>query len=732
MEKLNYVVCSVLVITLAFTLFICDANDGDNPKIHIVYLGSLPETKTSYSPTSHHLNMLQQVLDGSNPTKSLVRSYKRSFNGFAAMLTNQQAAKLTEMEGVVSVFPSKTLQTQTTRSWDFLGLPKAPKGHQTIETNLVVGFFDTGVWPESESFSDKCITEPVPKKWKGTCAGGKNFTCNKKLIGARFYTEDSARDNDGHGSHTASIAAGNDVDNASFYGIAEGTARGAVPSSRIAAYKVCSSAGCADHGILAAFDDAIADGVDVISVSFGATAALKLDTDSVAIGSFHAMAKGVLVVQSAGNAGPYPGTVASVAPWLITVAASTLDRQIVDKVILGNGKVLTGRSVNSFKSNGRRVPIALSNDNSSECEKEYADICGCLDKKLVKGKIVLCDNHAEAEPKSAGAVGTIAKIDLADLNLGYVTIMPSVSLLPKDYDVVKLYTNSTKDPKAEILKSESGQDQSAPRAAAFSGRGPNAIISEILKPDISAPGVNILAAYSPIGSPTEDPGTDNRSVYYNILSGTSMSCPHVSGIAAYVKSFHPHWSPAAIKSAIMTSAKPMITNLTYDVGEYAYGSGQANPILAINPGLVYDINKGDYVKMMCNLGYDNRKIKLISGELNPCKGAADKSLIRNLNYPALTVLVEPRVHINISFSRIVTNVGLANSSYRVRLTPKPEVINITVKPRVLSFKALNEKKSFVVNVIGMIPNETAVISSMVWSDGTYHVRSPIVIDVSLL
>ncbi|XLS62987.1 hypothetical protein HN51_017215, partial [Arachis hypogaea] len=112
----------------------------------------------------------------------------------------------------------------------------------------------------SESFNDHGFG-PIPKKWKGACKGGKNFRCNNKIISARYYVKDqpSARDIVGHGSHTASIAAGNKVVGASFYGIAEGVARGGVPSARIAAYSVCSEQGCTDDAILAAFDDAIAD-----------------------------------------------------------------------------------------------------------------------------------------------------------------------------------------------------------------------------------------------------------------------------------------------------------------------------------------------------------------------------------------------------------------------------------------------------------------------------------------
>jgi len=158
------------------------------------------------------------------------------------------------------------------------------------------------------------------------------------LIGARDYTNEGTRDIEGHGTHTASTAAGNVVENTSFYGIGNGTARGGVPDSRIAAYKVCSGAGCSSEYILSAFDDAIADGVDVISASLGGDTAYMYGKDPIAIGAFHAMAKGILTVQSAGNNGPNPTV--SVAPWILTVAASTTNRRIVTKVVLGNGKTL--------------------------------------------------------------------------------------------------------------------------------------------------------------------------------------------------------------------------------------------------------------------------------------------------------------------------------------------------------------------------------------------------------
>lgn len=175
---------------------------------------------------------------------------------------------------------------------------------------------------------------------------------DRKLIGARFYTSavltpDSAIDTVGHGTHTASTAAGNSVKDASFYGIAQGTARGGVPSARIAAYKVCyEHSGCKDADILAAFDDAIADGVDIITISLGSLIAVDIKTDSISIGSLHAMQKGILTVHSAGNNGFSPGTVISVAPWLLTVGASSMDRGIVTKITLGNGKTIVVSNIN--------------------------------------------------------------------------------------------------------------------------------------------------------------------------------------------------------------------------------------------------------------------------------------------------------------------------------------------------------------------------------------------------
>ncbi|XP_028792838.1 subtilisin-like protease SBT4.3 [Neltuma alba] len=734
MDKQNsipFICFSFILLVLTLIPLRCGASDGgggDDRKTYIVYLGSLPMELSSYSSlTSHHLSILRKATNNgvddlnNDVTDSLIRSYAKSFNGFAAKLSSDQRDKMAEMEEVVSVFESRTYQTQTTRSWDFLGFTEKAarqRNSSSAESDVIVGVIDNGIWPESESFSDAGLS-PVPKKWKGTCSGGKNFTCNNKIIGARVYPKDrdSARDRNGHGTHTASTIAGNIVPDVSFYGIANGTARGGFPSARIAAYVACEFDGlvCKGEDILAAFDDAISDGVDIISASLGLSDILDFLSDVIAIGSFHAMKSGILTVHSAGNNGPEIVTVASVAPWILTVGASTTDRKIIDKVVLGNDKILTGFSINGFKSNGSKFPIANTT---------------CLEEKdTVKGKIVLCqalpavgDNLQEL-----GIVGVIENSRYSYPGFSDVVTLPSLKIPDEDFESVVSYTNSSESPKAEILKSEISEDKSAPITAPFSSRGPNLVVAEIVKPDISAPGVEILAAYSPFGPVSSSP-EDKRSVRYIFLSGTSMACPHVSGISAYLKALHPDWSPAAIKSAILTTAKPMKKVDYWDfVGEFEHGSGLLNPLQASNPGLIYDISKDDYVAMLCNLGFNTSQIKQISGQSSPCPGTSSRDLVKNLNYPSLAAKVEPLKSFKVEFKRTVTNVGFANSTYKASLSASLNM-TLTVKPEVLSFKSLNEKKSFVVNVSGKeLSDYEAISSSLVWSDGTHVVRSPIVV-----
>ncbi|GAB4824344.1 hypothetical protein Ancab_007232 [Ancistrocladus abbreviatus] len=704
---------------------------------HIVYMGALPEGE--YSPASHHLSILEDVLDGSSLEESLIRSYTKSFNGFAAKLTEQEKERLSSMKDVVSVFPSTKLQPLTTRSWDFMGLSNTVQRNQSLESDIIIGVIDTGIWPESESFSDVGLG-PIPKKWKGTCEREANFTCNNKLIGAKLYTYDKTmRDTIGHGTHTASMAAGTVVKNASFYGLAQGTAKGGVPSAKIAAYKVCDSVGCDEYAILAAFDDAISDGVDLITVSIGGQYPAAIHRDAVAIGSFHAAVKGILTVQSAGNHGNFTGSVISVAPWVFSVAASTTDRHIIDKVVLGDGKTLIGDSVNSFTLE-EQAPLVLGKDvawGQGYCTDVQAELCWstCLNPSLVKGKIVLCGQHEELNPAGravneasrAGALGAITVTKMK--NVSFLVPLPAAGLSLDDFAAVRSHTKATKSPTARILKSEVLNDTAAPTVAPFSSRGPNYIAADILKPDITAPGVDILAAFSPAAPVTTSP-TDKRSVKYSILSGTSMSCPHVAGAAAYVKSLHPNWSPSAIKSALMTTAQPMSATKNpgaeFVDGAFAYGSGHVNPVKAADPGLVFEASTADYIQFLCGLGYTQEKIQEVTGEKTSCpKGKV--WFPNDVNYPSFAARVSETKSFSIKFHRTVTNVGVANSTYKANIDSNDSKLIIKVEPEVLSFKSLNETKSFDVTVAGAgLASRQKMSASLIWSDGIHRVRSPIV------
>ncbi|CAN8301375.1 unnamed protein product [Cochlearia groenlandica] len=703
-------------------MFTRDVSADDNRKVYIVYMGTLDVNSTP----SHHLKMLQKVVPSNSALNLLIRSYQRSFNGFAANLTLPESQQLQNIEEVVSVFESKIHELTTTRSWDFVGFSETVKRENVKESDVIVGVIDTGIWPESESFDDKGFGPP-PKTWKGSCKGGQNFTCNNKLIGARFYNElsVSAIDDEGHGTHTASTAAGNAVQAASFYGLAQGTARGGVPSARIAAYKACvKDIGCSDVDVLAAFDDAIADGVDIISISISKGSVSNLLGSSVPIGSFHAMLRGILIASSAGNNGPDQWTVANVSPWMITVAASATDRRFVDRVVLGNGETLTGLSVNPVTLNGTKFPVVYGKNVSRNCSEPEARYCddGCVDRDLVKGKIVLCDEFTQnKEAYSAGAIGAIVQNTMYE-DVAFVVPFPVSSLGSDDYKTIQSYVESAEHPQAEILRTEEIVDGEAPYVPSFSSRGPSDIIQNLLKPDISAPGLEILAAYSPIASPSKHP-EDKRSVRFNVMSGTSMACPHVAGLAAYVKSFHPDWSSSAIKSAIMTTAMPMNLKKNPEQ-EFAHGSGQINPSKANDPGLVYEIETEDYLKMLCAEGFGSGKLTKISGQVVNC---SDRTEVKDLNYPTMTTFVSALDPFNITFRRTVTNVGFPNSTYKASVVPLRPEIQISVEPEILSFGFLKEKKTFVVSISGKdLKDGSIVSSSLVWSDGIHSVRSPIV------
>ncbi|XP_071706427.1 subtilisin-like protease SBT4.3 [Rutidosis leptorrhynchoides] len=594
-----------------------------------------------------------------------------------------------------------------------------------IESNIIIGVIDSGIWPESESFNDEGLG-PVPAKWNGTCQGGDNFTCNRKIIGARVYnldvfeTDTSARDFTGHETHAASIAAGNAVSDASYYGLAAGVARGGVPSARIAVYKACSNDQCYGADILAAFDDAVADGVDIISVSLALEHRSELNSDPIALGSFHAIQKSILTVNAAGNNGPAVSTIETYAPWVLSVGATNTDRRIIDKLLLGTGEVALGHGINAFPSSDGTVPLVYGAEVTSTCTETDARMCAtrCLERSLVEDKVILCDAYPDLNKVIAsGAVGFIIR-DVEESNISMITPYPVISLDQNVLDLVRTYKNSTTEPRVQILKSEDMYEPAGHLLVAkFSARGPNRFLDDIIKPDVVAPGVEILAAYSPVASPSDHPSIDMRQLTYNIMSGTSMACPHVAGAAAFVKSFHPDWSASAIKSALMTTARELNANLNYGA-DFAYGSGLIDPIRAINPGLVYEVSVMEYLRVWCNMSEPASTDFSCSPTLTS----------KEINYPSMAVRLKKKDAFKVSFPRTVKNVGPANSTYKALFKGDRSKLRIIVKPVTLHFSELNEKMSFTVTVRGkqMTP-WTILRSSLMWTDGVHYVRSPIVV-----
>ncbi|CAN6203476.1 unnamed protein product [Urochloa humidicola] len=722
------------------------AADGTT-KVYVVFTERLPataelsEADAAAAIASRHHDMVGSVLDDSSSAPDrVVYHYSRTLHGFAARLTEDEKNRLAGNDGVISVHEKVIYRPQTTRSWDFLGLPHHNDPTRLpFESDVIIGMIDTGIWPDSASFSDAGLPPP-PSKWKGVCS--TNFTsCNNKIIGARSYrdgnTTFSVLDGEGHGTHTASTAAGVPVAGASLGGLAAGTARGAVPGARLAVYKVCwEDDGCSSADILAAFDDAVADGVDVISASLGAGIAFDYPADAMAVGAFHAAARGVVVSVSAGNSGPELGSVSNVAPWMASAAASSTDRKIVSEVVLGVGggrrrrRVVGNAITAAFPYIGRP---SLLMDPAGYCDEKN------LAGKRYKGAVLLCGGAEFAESAAIAATGAdgalVFQYEDHDMDTAFSYALPVVAVLEEEYDTIAAYYNSTRRPTATVLKSATVKDAASPAIAEFSSRGPNIITYGVLKPDISAPGVDILAAWTPKAS-ISGSEADKRKAKYNIISGTSMSCPHVTGAAAYVKSAHPGWSHAAVLSALVTTATPMGAGGEPEA-ELAYGAGQVDPLRARYPGLVYDAAVDDYVAFLCAQGYNSSQIATVTGRNKSssaaaCSGAGEAGggggAVGDLNYPTIAVpVLNYGVAFAAEFPRTVTNVGPAESVYRATVTTVPGV-NVEVSPDVLAFGEGKKKMSFKVRVSGkLLPANGTVGASaaVVWSDGRHHVRSPI-------
>ncbi|WP_161798988.1 S8 family peptidase [Caenimonas sp. SL110] len=571
-----------------------------------------------------------------------VYNYGYTFSGFAASLTQAQADKLAVTKGVLAVTTDEVRKLDTASTPAFLELSGSTGFWNTAGAkgeNVVIGIVDSGIWPESLSFSDRVEADGItPAKtgtqvysdlagFHGRCARGEEWrggNCNRKLVSARYYNAgfggdaaiserwpyeyNSPRDYGGHGTHTASTAGGNANVKVSGPAAAMGRTSGIAPRARISVYKVCWSVeaddgGCATSDSVAAIEQAVADGVDVINYSISGS---KTNfRDPVEIAFLYAADAGVFVAASAGNSGPTAATVAHPSPWITTVAAASHNRSSTATATLGNAAAYTGAALNGKLISGKPLIHAV-NAGLPGVDATALRLCfsaswngsAVLDPAKVVGKIVICDrgtsdridkSRAVAE---AGGLGMILTNTSSNtLNADYHSV-PTVHVSHIDGPAIKAYS-VTLGAKATLGVSSLQFNTPAPLTASFSSRGPlSAGEGNLLKPDITAPGVDILASVAP-------PGNLGRK--FDLYQGTSMSSPHIAGIAALFKQKFPTWSPMAIKSALMTTAGdtldsggPTSANVIFN-----QGAGHVRPKNALNPGLVFDAGWNDWLGFLC-------------------------------------------------------------------------------------------------------------------------------------
>jgi len=688
--------------------------------------------------------------------------YSVTLNGFSADLSGAQVDKLRASKDVLGVYPDSIRHPQAQSSTDFLGLGDDAKGAggvwqetggvSTAGEGVVVGIVDTGISPEHPSFAGEKLKKANNKKSQDkpytdgsyvyfdkadggqfkspvvTGQGWDKHDYSTKLVGAQYFSTGAAaagfdfqydylspRDGAGHGSHTASTAAGNFGVDASIGDVDFGTVSGVAPAAKVAMYKACYEGPdpadtaddiCALSDLVAAIDAAVADGVDVINYSIGGGAATSvLEPDDIAF--FNAAAAGIFVSVSAGNSGPGYTTADHASPWYTTVAASTIPTW--EGTVTFPGFEKAGASVSVPFGEQITGPSIYAGD-AAAADKAALCMPGTLDAAKVAGHIVVCDRgeNARAEKsqvvKDAGGIGMIlvnvpGGADSLDNDFHSV---PTVHLAAANRAAVLAYVQSGTDlPVTLIGENTTGVTTPVPQVAGFSSRGPmNANGSDVIKPDVAAPGVAILAATN---------NAPKKAPTFGILSGTSMAAPHVAGLAALYLGEHPNASPAEIKSAMMTSAYDTVNaDGSSNTDPFQQGAGQVDATRYLEPGLLYLAGTAEWASYLEGLG-----LAEFDG-IDPIDAS-------DLNGASIGIGSLASAQ---SVTRTVTSTAAGSYTAEVNLPG----VNVTVEPSTLSFSKAGESKTFTVTFDNAsAPVEKWATGLLTWKGDNGDVRSPLAV-----
>ncbi|NND46172.1 MAG: S8 family serine peptidase [Woeseiaceae bacterium] len=738
----------------------------------------------------------ERVLDKAGPGTQKIYGYQFGLNGFAARMSAAQAHKLDNLPEVLNVWEDEIRPMALRYSPTFLGLFDNDVGLRSTQgldgEGVIIGVIDSGIAPEHPALRDtreadrprvcqsswaettflgqwlcrrfkKLPDTPVfeaPENWNGACETGERFAetdCNNKLIGARWFIDGalesgpiddgeirSARDVDGHGTHTATIAVGN-RSSASIFGTLIGDLEGIAPKARVAAYKACwlrpgaTRASCNTSDLVNAIDAAVADGVDIISYSVGSSLQRITAPDDLAL--LAATKAGILSVVAAGNDGPNLGTIGSPAggPWVITAAASSRDGESsVEALQITEPPSLAGKYATKEAnftpplqdSDPIEARLALVDDDDDSLPDgssgTTSDACQALvNGDDVNGNIALIQRTGclfEDMVKNAADAGAIAAVvyniagePIVMNGTEGLSDIPALMIGQADANLILAEFDAGNDVTVVLDKGFLlTTDDTGNVMTSFSARGP-APVADILKPDVTAPGINILAGFTP------DAANAASGENYAFLSGTSMSTPHVAGAAALLLQAHPDWTPSAIKSALMTTARQDVRAAAGlgDASPFDFGAGHIAPNGAVDPGLIFDVSDDEFDAFAC--GTESPAVS--SARCDELAAAGLSFEAAELNQPSIAV---SELTSQQTVRRRVTNVSDEADSYAVTISAPPGM-NVDVTPPSLSLGP-GESANYDVTLTHLSgPLDLWRFGSLTWSSATRDVYSPIAV-----